>query len=148
MRWNYRLKAPKIVHPCVGQGKCENSKKKFLRSRYTQYLLINTKSGSVNDVYKNFHNFVAIEQNPPSPFNKMVWNSNCDHFTYISFKKYLGSKDLKTSCILAHPKAGARAQKNTTLPMPWAIRQKTRNISHNSCSDHLLLLRSNNIIRS
>ena len=28
---------------------------------------------------------------------------NCDHFTYISFKKYLGSKDLKTSCILAHP---------------------------------------------
>ena len=33
----------------------------------------------------------------------MVWNSNCDHFTYISFKKYLGSKDLKTSCILAHP---------------------------------------------
>ena len=23
---------------------------------------------------------------------------------YISFKKYLGSKDLKTSCILAHPK--------------------------------------------
>ena len=68
MRWNYRLKAPKIVHPCVGQGKCENSKKKFLRSRYTQYLLINTQSGSVNDVYKNFHNFVAIEQNPPSPF--------------------------------------------------------------------------------
>ena len=33
----------------------------------------------------------------------MVWNSNCDHFTYISFKKYLGSKDLKTSCILVHP---------------------------------------------
>ena len=33
----------------------------------------------------------------------MVWNSNCDHFTYISFKKYLGSKDLKTSCILGHP---------------------------------------------
>ena len=34
----------------------------------------------------------------------MVWNSNCDHFTYVSFKKYLGSKDLKTSCILVHPK--------------------------------------------
>ena len=36
-------------------------------------------------------------------FEKMVWNLNCDHFTYISFKKYLGSKDLKTSCILVHP---------------------------------------------
>ena len=35
----------------------------------------------------------------------MVWNSNCDHFTYISFKKYLGSKDLKTSCILVHPRS-------------------------------------------
>ena len=33
----------------------------------------------------------------------MIWNSNCDHFTYISLKKYLGSKDLKTSCILVHP---------------------------------------------
>ena len=35
----------------------------------------------------------------------MVWNLNCDHFTYISFKKYLRSKDLKTSCILSHPNA-------------------------------------------
>ena len=35
----------------------------------------------------------------------MVWNSNCDHFTYKSFKKYLRSKVLKTSCILSHPNA-------------------------------------------
>ena len=31
--------------------------------------------------------------------------SNCDHFTYKSFKKYLRSKVLKTSCILSHPNA-------------------------------------------
>ena len=44
----------------------------------------------------------------------MVWNSNCDHFTYISFKKYLGSKDLKTSCILGHPNILFYLYQNTT----------------------------------
>ena len=32
-----------------------------------------------------------------------LWANPLYDFTYISFKKYLGSKVLKTSCILAHP---------------------------------------------
>ena len=49
----------------------------------------------------------------------MVWNSNCDHFTYISFKKYLGSKDLKTSCILGHPTVQVTLLVGAVLIFPW-----------------------------
>ena len=58
----------------------------------------------------------------------MVWNSNCDHFTYISFKKYLGSKDLKTSCILAHP----RARAPLLFCPPWGILKYKICIGENS----------------
>ena len=70
-----QAESPKNSPPLCRAGEVWKFKKKFLRSRYTQYLLINTKSGSVNDVYKNFHNFVAIEQNPPSSFYNIdhVW---------------------------------------------------------------------------
>ena len=62
-----QAESPKYSPPLCRAGEVWKFKKKILRSRYTQYLLINTKSGSVNDVYKNFHNFVAIEQNSPLP---------------------------------------------------------------------------------
>ena len=55
----------------------------------------------------------------------MVWNSNCDHFTYISFKKYLGSKDLKTSCILGHPRVLLLWSNNMKV-----LKQKTLLICH------------------
>ena len=73
-------------------------------------------------------------------FEKMVWNLNCDHFTYISFKKYLGSKYLKTSCILAHPNLPSQSEENF-LPTQslndtvteWRV--KTRQICTNKVRD-------------
>ena len=88
-----QAESPKNSPPLCRAGEVWKFKKKFLRSRYTQYLLINTKSGSINDVYKNFHNFVAIEQKSPLPLSNLIW-------TKYYLKCNLGAKGVSKKIFL------------------------------------------------